>query len=302
MKFTLAIFALVLTPQVFGQEKENPKSVFDIGLQFGYLSRIATYSTFQDHQWNKMTPGKANPDASDTSMNQYRNGGYLSGAPIIELSISKSLPISVFQQRNLSPMLMLTIGNGPGFYADTGWDKEERYRYDTLTSSHSGEQFFIDSVARHFVGKSYWAHTGAASLNFVVQTNREKQFSYLFGLGFYSAYGKGNVEYNERTESRALSSDDSTYYYYSGPTYYTFEPTGSDFVTYFDGPSIWQYGVKVPLGVDFRIGKENRPFLHRSVLGIQGSIDYRKTVIQDYLFFSKFSYSLSATIKYRFRD
>ena len=164
---------------------------------------------------------------------------------------------SIFSQNSFNLLLGLSFRDKPGMtlragigYSDralmgVSLGNYERFRHDTLTSSQTGQQVFVDSVVYRGVYAYYNSQFLSLETSLIFRTNSEARWSLYGGVGL--GFGVG---FNGRT-------DVSRYEYWSiespiankyGNTHYESESIPSE--------NSFFYGVNTPLGVDFRIGKK----------------------------------------------
>ncbi len=170
---------------------------------------------------------------------------------------------SIFSQNSSNLMLGLSFRDKPGMTLRAGvghsnrailgvsLGNSERFPHDTLTSSQTGQQYFVDSVVNRGVYANYNSQFLSFETALIFRTNSEARWSLYGGVGL--SFGVG---FNGRT-------DVSRYEYWSiespiannyGNTHYESESIPSE--------NSFFYGVNTPLGVDFRIGKK-REFWNR---------------------------------------
>lgn len=125
----------------------------------------------------------------------------------------------------------------------------ETFRIDTLTSSQTGEQFFVDSFSTHSYNASYSQEQLRLDASLLFRYNADKRWSFYGGIG--ANFG---LSYNAQTNvNQYVSPYGSDYGYglfndmiYNGThTQETFENKGG-----------FGFGVYAPLGIDFQVGKK----------------------------------------------
>lgn len=183
-----------------------------------------------------------------------------------DLSLYENWPKYEFnfpgQSHNLSvglklekfPKTTLRIGlmhaNQPNLMQTSG-SYTESFPYDTLTSSQTGEQFFIDSFSTH----SYYAYYSQKQVRvdaaLIFRFNASQRWSFFGGIG--ANFG---LSYNGKTEVSQHVSPWGDMYNYG---YYDYYPEGSYQKESFENKGGFGFGVYAPLGIDFQVGK-NRDF------------------------------------------
>jgi hypothetical protein len=125
----------------------------------------------------------------------------------------------------------------------------ETFRIDTLTSSQTGDQIFVDSFSTHSYNASYSQEQLRLDASLLFRYNADKRWSFYGGIG--ANFG---LSYNAQTSvNQYVSPYGSGYGYglfndmvYNGThTHETFENKGG-----------FGFGVYAPLGVDFQVGKK----------------------------------------------
>lgn len=125
----------------------------------------------------------------------------------------------------------------------------ETFRIDTLTSSQTGDQIFVDSFSTHSYNANYSQEQLRLDASLLLRYNADKRWSFYGGIG--ANFG---LSYNAQTNvNQYVSPYGSGYGYglfndmvYNGThTQETFETKGG-----------FGFGVYAPLGVDFQVGKK----------------------------------------------
>jgi len=153
-----------------------------------------------------------------------------------------------------NPVLRLGIFDARTSPDGVMYFKSESFRYDTLTSSATGNQYFVDSVFNSEYEMQYSTeHIGlTASLQF--STNPENRFSFYAGAGIVAAFSVSNSTKLTKIEFGNFSSDDV---YYTRPVY-----NNSDYdyeSTYISNKTSTLLSMGIPLGLDFRVARAH-PF------------------------------------------
>ncbi|MEN9700191.1 MAG: hypothetical protein RLZZ301_1389 [Bacteroidota bacterium] len=125
----------------------------------------------------------------------------------------------------------------------------ESFIVDTLTSSVSGQQTYIDSSSYHHIGATYGTQQLRLDAALLFRMRPEKRWSLQGGIGASLGYAYRNtIRVSSSVDPYSLGGFDmfftSSFFHWSGQTE-TFASKGGL------GASIY-----VPLGIDFRIGKK----------------------------------------------
>jgi hypothetical protein len=170
---------------------------------------------------------------------------------------------SIFTQNSFNMMLGLSFRDKPGMtlragvgYSDrtlqgVSLGNNERFRHDTLTSSQTGQQFFVDSAVYRGVYAYYNSQFLSLETSLIFRTNSEARWSLYGGVGLSFGIGFNGRTDVTRHEYWSIESPISTNY---GNVLYESESISSR--------NSFFYSVNTPLGVDFRIGKK-REFWNR---------------------------------------
>jgi len=149
----------------------------------------------------------------------------------------------------MNPLLRVGFNYSSGSVINYSLSQEQSQIADTLTSSQTGQQFFVDSIFR----QDYEMQLNAQILQFdaslIFRTNPSSRLSAYAGLGFSlgaSINTNLDVKYNE-------NSDSNTQYNYTGSSYNS--SSNKKVSEYFDAGKINSYSIYTPFGLDFRIGK-----------------------------------------------
>ena len=130
-----------------------------------------------------------------------------------------------------------------------GGSYTETFRIDTLTSSQTGEQIFVDSFSTHSYNASYSQEQLRLDASLLFRYNADKRWSFYGGIG--ANFG---LSYNAQTNVNQYVSP-----YGSGYGYGLFNDmvyNGTHTQETFETKSGFGFGVYAPLGVDFQVGKK----------------------------------------------
>lgn len=135
----------------------------------------------------------------------------------------------------------LTVG---GSYTET-------FRIDTLTSSQSGEQFFVDSFSTHSYNASYSQEQLRLDASLLFRYNADKRWSFYGGIG--ANFG---LSYNAQTSVNQYVSPYGSGYGYGYNLFNDIVHNGTHTQETFENKGGFGFGVYAPLGVDFQVGKK----------------------------------------------
>ena len=163
-------------------------------------------------------------------------------------SLSVGLSLGKMPNATLRLGLMHTSQNNA---LAIGGSFTETFRIDTLTSSQSGEQFFIDSFSTHSYNANYAQEQLRIDASLLFRYNADKRWSFFGGIG--ANFG---LSYNAATTVHHRVSpygDSFGFGYYND----IFMGSGANHEQeVFENKGGFGLGVYAPLGVDFQIGKK----------------------------------------------
>jgi hypothetical protein len=134
-----------------------------------------------------------------------------------------------------------------------GFSKSTIVPYDTLTSSQTGQQYFLDSTYSENYNTRYSAQQLRLETSLIYRTDPSKRWSVYTGLG--ASFG---ISYNAQTVIEYTSYNNAS----TMNEYYTTTEQGKNIVEYFQNKMNFSTAIFIPMGVDFRMGK-NREFWKR---------------------------------------
>lgn len=155
-------------------------------------------------------------------------------------------------EKSLNPQLRigLTYTNGISLSNDQ-W-KDEYHPYDTLTSSQTGNQTFIDSVYSDQYYMSYNSDNIVLDVSLLLRTNPETRWAFYSGAGIMAGVSINSSTHIEHYESSYIENS-SGHPYYGGS--YTDHNYTSESETIRNKNSFLVSGY-IPMGVDFRLGNK----------------------------------------------
>lgn len=183
-----------------------------------------------------------------------------------DLSAYQSSPIYSFnlpgQSQTLSlglklaklPNATLRLGlmhTGQRNALSVGGSYTETFRVDTLTSSQSGEQFFIDSFSTHSYHANYTQEQLRLDASLIFRYKADKRWSFFGGIG--ANFG---LSYNAATTIHHRVSPYGDYFGYGFFNDIIFDDFGTHETETFENKGGFGLGVYAPLGIDFQVGKK----------------------------------------------
>lgn len=134
-----------------------------------------------------------------------------------------------------------------GFYS---WEQKP---WDTLVSTQTGQQYYVDSVTSRDANFWYSGKQIKADASLLFRTNPARRWSLFAGLGLAAGFtfnAKTTIEYSTHRRTQA-------YYNPRSFIYFPYDPSDSESQTEeFSNRPSWVFSGSAPMGFDFRIGKK----------------------------------------------
>ena len=163
-------------------------------------------------------------------------------------SLSVGLGLGKMPNATLRLGLMHTSQNNA---LTTGGSYTETFRVDTLTSSQSGEQYFVDSFSTHSFNANYAQEQLRIDASLLFRYNADKRWSFFGGIG--ANFG---LSYNAATTVHHRVSPYGDYFGYGFINDLMFIDFGTHETETFENKGGFGLGVYAPLGIDFQLGKK----------------------------------------------
>ena len=163
-------------------------------------------------------------------------------------SLSVGLGLGKMPNATLRLGLMHTSQNNA---LATGGSYTETFRVDTLTSSQSGEQYFVDSFSTHSFNANYAQEQLRIDASLLFRYNADKRWSFFGGIG--ANFG---LSYNAATTVHHRVSPYGDYFGYGFINDLMFIDFGTHETETFENKGGFGLGVYAPLGIDFQLGKK----------------------------------------------
>jgi hypothetical protein len=185
---------------------------------------------------------------SEYSYNYYQTSFGVNRAPSILLGMQFRNKEGNAYKAN--PMLRVGISYFTGSNLSGNFTKEQRWRYDTLTSSQNGETLYRDSATSSSYFLSYTSGQLRLDLSLIFRTDPEERWSLYSGAGItagMSFNARTIISHMEHKSLQIKSGDDRISYqsYGAGNSEVIRNKRNSGYSAY------------IPLGLDFRVGREN---------------------------------------------
>ncbi|MBU3662108.1 MAG: hypothetical protein FGM41_02790 [Bacteroidetes bacterium] len=244
-KYCLMLLAiLAFTHLTYGQ-KSNSYSVSDLFISGG--AQLYSVPNYQLSDIQKLAPNSKilSKDLSGYNSNYWGNNYNNEGAAIFsaQLAFKKNK-----EKVSTTPNPIYRMGISYGSFNTL---TDQRYKttstpYDTLTSSRTGETFYIDSFYTQGVIASQTRQQLKVEGAVIFQTETQRRLSFYAGVA-----ASVGVSFNAETRI-------SEYEYAYGAGYNTFFYTsnfGMNNTETFANKSSWTAEVGIPLGANLRLGK-----------------------------------------------
>lgn len=210
--------ALLFASQLFAQENGGGSSGFELGIYHNMSSELPI--NFSAAVWNNAVPNFNQVESGYTALNQsgyqwnYSNPfTYLRGTFGFGNTTNDAW---------VKPKLAFTFGGFNNIYLSDNFSQEKRFVYDTLTSSQTGNQTFVDSVYQINRHRNFEAKMISFGIGAHFEKAITKRFSAEFGFdALYTFSMNSRVSAHEYASSGTTTNTviDSYYSNYYGYNY-----------------------------------------------------------------------------------
>ncbi len=210
-------------------------------------------------QLKAMTPNSALLNTNFT--------GYTSstGSSSYNSSFMPSIGLTGNRKKNPLMRVGLILNNGIG--NSLGYSKSDTYRIDTLTSSQTGAQTFVDSVNNKYYNFQYSYKTIGLDAALIYRTNPKARWSLYGGVGVNFTVGV-NATLNNRSQEYKSINNINNNNFYSNAFYQAIATENISTESKSNTASVY-----LPIGIDFRIGRR-REFFKRIHLFAEARPNY----------------------------
>lgn len=245
---TTAVIAIFAIGAIQAQETTKGLRISEFHIQNGMA-----YSSMQNYElsdFQSLAPGSMLLKNDFTGFNN--NSYYIfNGARGFNGNSYQSIQLGITFNNKANPLWRIGISHGSSNSFSAGLSKETVTPYDTLTSSQTGEQFYSDSVHSESYFMDYRSEQLRIESSLIYRTNPEQRWSVYAGIGI-----SVGLSYNAQTNINYSTSDNVSGNYGNNYGDYTYASE------HFRNKTNISTAVFVPMGVDFRIGK-NKEFWKR---------------------------------------
>lgn len=236
----------------FAQSQPLISDVFVSGGFIG-ISNPALLRNDLDKLCPSSTILNTNRDKYSHSSNYY---GYSSSSSGL---FSGQIGVNLFKtktQRSVTPLLRIGVSAGEVNLINDYLSYADRFPYDTLTSSRTGEQIITDSVAGSRINVAQQGQQICLNVALLFQTDPERRLSFFAGVE--AGFG---LSFNNRTyvSEYTFNSTHSSNEYYYASSYYGSNNYKSETHLNENG---WLVQTGIPIGINLRLAKKT-PLLNQ---------------------------------------
>lgn len=245
---TAALVAILVTGTILAQESNKGLRISEFHIQNGM-----GYNSMQNYELSDFQSLAPNSVLLKNDLSEFTPNSYFmfNGARGFNGNSYQSIQLGLTFKNNPNPLWRIGISHGASNSFSAGFSKDTYAPFDTLTSSQTGEQFYIDSVHSENYFMDYRSQQLRIESSLIYRTNVEKRWSVYAGIG--ASLG---LSYNAHTHISYSTSD------YISSTYSNYSGNYSTATEHYRNKTNISTSLFVPMGVDFRIGK-NKEFWKR---------------------------------------
>ncbi|MDO9186080.1 MAG: hypothetical protein Q7W13_08720 [Bacteroidia bacterium] len=273
----LAITASFCQNEINGQNstiKKRKLKVVDAAIAPGMTFHVSPLGSFSDFQ-------QINPKSVLLSENMdgytISNGFMASAGPTFNANLGFNIANNAKTEYKSNTQLRIGITFSE-ISMSNNLSKTDRKRFDTLTSSQTGQMVFSDSVTYSSYTMNYKTQQLRIDVSIIYRTNPAARWSVFGGIGIEA--GESIMAYTDinYSEYSTVTPANST----SGTSYSSNTPYRSEQII---NKNTYGYAAYLPMGLDFRIGNkreffkqlhvfyEARPFVNYTYIPELGSIN-----------------------------
>ncbi len=259
MKKSILVLALSFAGYNLNVIAQKSISLSEFSVQNGFTSSMGNENPLGLADFNLLAPNSEILNQDFEGFDQYNSFIFNRRGNNSNSGLYVGLRLNNFNKNNFlrAPVLRLGINHEVFSVTGTSLYNDIRIPYDTLTSSQTGNVTYVDSLLSTTVNMNYFSNKLAFDAAMIFQTTDAYRFSFHAGIGV-----NAGLSYNNRTEI-VQSKDNSTVSYENnnGSNYFSsyYGGFGSYQTETITNKSGFFFSAYVPLGIDFRLGK-NREF------------------------------------------
>lgn len=207
------------------------------------INEAQLFSGMNIYSVQQLTLTEMNPFAPNSSILAKDYSGFNSSAYktiYSNQSFSALIGIGFKEQPNYLIRVGVNYSSKTNFIGSAG--RMDSYAYDTLTSSQTGEQFYLDSVVYKSVDFNQSVEQFSLDASFLFRTNPEKRWSLQGGIGFMLGTSLNSITH-------------LSYYQWTSTPNEMFTNQKNEYEQ-FRNKNYLTTSLFLPLGIDFRIGNK----------------------------------------------
>lgn len=234
----LQLTAFLFIPIISGaQEKTKLFKITDIQL-------ILTSNTFRQasatiDDFRTLVP---NSTILQQDFSDYEGWSYQSFNSDSELGILTGISI----KGKTNSQLRLGLNYGARHNMWSNYYESESYIYDTLTSSQTGQQYYLDSTVSKSLSMDQSAELINLDASYIFRTNQENRWTFFIGLGMNIGIGFNSITTIHKNQFSTSPNN------YGSP----YDNTGTEFES-IKNQNYFASSLFIPMGLNFRIGKKS---------------------------------------------
>jgi hypothetical protein len=287
--------ALMLASHLFAQETVTGTSRFELGIYHNMSSELPI--NFSSAVWNNAVPNFNQVETGYTAVNlsgyqwNYSNPyTYLRGTFGFGNATNDAW---------VKPKLAFTFGGFNNIYLSDNFSQDKRFVYDTLTSSQTGNQYFMDSVYQINRHRNFEAKMISFGIGAHVEKAITKRFSAEFGFdAIYSFSMNSRVSAYEFKSAYTTQSSNSMFSYYDN--YNSYYGQGKNIaVTDAEKMSVSIFTLQLPIEFNMVVSTKAN-FFNQVKLGVTYNPTFSFATLNE-VKRNYFSAPVGVTMKYHFK-
>ncbi|MGV3611549.1 MAG: hypothetical protein ACO1N0_11405 [Fluviicola sp.] len=300
MKTCIALLSLLITGIGFSQQRDSIKTKntrFIVKMTHGMTNSVDF--DFTNSEWDRMTPGFDIPDSLKPSysgpnfnddIRTFSNGSYYM------FSFSFINGARKREGRKFLATTNIHLGYGPEVAATKYWYHENKQIIDTLTSSQTGQEYYLTGNRNQTIAKTYRSQTIVIGVGQHIATNPARLFQFETGLDLLflaSVSNKVRASYVDTYSIEGLPEDNNNVY----PNY-PYQTVDENRVESFNGNLTTGLIMRIPLEISLKLSKKS-PVASRMRIGAELNPGLA-TVFTNGLFSSNFNISGGMNFRFAF--
>lgn len=245
-----ALMLLTVSFSVCGQDTTqniSRISIHDVFVQTGFLAEQSNNGSLSD--FRALAP-QSHLLYNNLSGFAATKGFNRNGNAVCSISMGLQFRDKDHLKYKANPLLRLGISYYSGNNLTASYNKEDRIPYDTLTSAHSGDVYYIDSVTTQYYNMDYYAKQIRFDGSLIFRTKSDSRCSLYAGIGISAGLCINThtiISYSKLTSTGTEDGSFSGNYDYSD----------SDKTENYINQPGFGASAYIPMGIDFRLGKKN---------------------------------------------